>query len=71
MQPNALSRGTGVMPRNWSAPHAQPIMARFLGKLVLDEVPQTLRRRVRAATKRIHRLHATVEVAPAFGDVIV
>ena len=42
MQPNALSRGTGVMPQNWTAPHEAPFLARFLGKLVLDVLPAAL-----------------------------
>ena len=42
MQPNVLSRGTGVMPQDWTAPHAPPFMARFLGKLVLDVLPAAL-----------------------------
>jgi hypothetical protein len=42
MQPNALSRGFGVTLRNWGAPHEAPLLARFLGKLVLDILPAAL-----------------------------
>lgn len=42
MQPNGLGRGTGVMPQNWTVPHAPPLLARFLGKVVLDVLPAAL-----------------------------
>src|SRR6185312_15385930 len=41
------------------------------GKLVLDEVPQPLLRRMCASTERIHWLHASIEVPPTFSYIVV
>ncbi len=42
MQPNGVSRGTGIMTRNWSSLQQPPLLARFLGKFVLDILPAAL-----------------------------
>jgi hypothetical protein len=38
LMPNAA----GITPPNWIAPHAPPLLARFLGKIVLDVMPAAL-----------------------------
>ncbi len=42
MQPNGVSRRTGIMARNWTSLHQPPLLARFLGKFVLDILPAAL-----------------------------
>jgi hypothetical protein len=42
MQPNGVSRATGIMLRNWRTLQQPPFLARFLGKLVLDVLPAAL-----------------------------
>lgn len=50
MQANGISGGTGLVPRTspgtlsqtWSVPHTPPVVARFLGKVVLDVLPAAL-----------------------------
>jgi hypothetical protein len=42
MLPNGISQGTGIMPRGWAVPHEPPLLARFLGKIVLDVLPAAL-----------------------------
>ncbi len=37
-----MPNATGIMPRNWTMPHESPLMARFLGKIVLDILPAAL-----------------------------
>ncbi len=42
MQPNEMSRATGIMARSWTTLHQPPLLARFLGKFVLDILPAAL-----------------------------
>jgi hypothetical protein len=46
MQANGISGNTAIVPRTlpriWSGPHTPPLVARFLGKVVLDVLPAAL-----------------------------
>jgi hypothetical protein len=42
MQPGGILEQTGVMPRNWVARPAVPLLARFAAKFVLDIMPAAL-----------------------------
>jgi hypothetical protein len=42
MQPGGIVDQSGLMPRNWVARPAAPLLARFLGKFVLDIMPAAL-----------------------------
>jgi len=42
MQPSEIVQRCGVVPQNWAARPAKPLLARFLGKFVLDIMPAAL-----------------------------
>jgi hypothetical protein len=76
MQPNGM-RGAEVMPRNWLAPREAPLLARFLGKLVLDVLPAALASVIGGILFTQYQFghvgpprHAAQQVAPASAEML-